>query len=104
MTNTDKNDTIYHMITKEDVKNLASLARIQISEAEMESLSLEIDSILGYMGQIENMPMGEEKEAPVLRNVMRDDVVLNTPGSYTKRILENAPMREGEYVKVKKIL
>jgi Asp-tRNA(Asn)/Glu-tRNA(Gln) amidotransferase C subunit len=35
---------------------------------------------------------------------MRDDSVTHTPGEFTEDILNNAPDREGNYLKVKKIL
>ncbi len=92
------------MITKEDIKNLADLARIEISDTEAEGLTTQIDSILGYVGQIKDSTGDVQGVAPKLRNVMRDDVVTNTGGQYTEKLLNNAPSSEGEYVKVKKIL
>ena len=91
-------------ITSKDIKNLASLARIEISEEEAERLTPEIDSILGYVGQIKNVVGNIKKEVPKLHNVMREDVVTNTSRQYTDDILNDAPDREGDYIKVKKIL
>jgi aspartyl-tRNA(Asn)/glutamyl-tRNA(Gln) amidotransferase subunit C len=97
-------------ITLEDIKNLAELARIEISEPEAEKLTVEVDSILGYIGQIKDankemdLPADGRKFVPKLRNVMREDVVTNTGGEYTERLLKSAPSREGQYLKVKKIL
>ena len=92
------------MITKEDLQNLARLARIEISESETESLVKEIDSILGYVGQIQEISTPGVEKTPVLRNVMRDDVVNCQPKQYTEDILSLAPSREKDYLKVKKIL
>ena len=91
-------------ITSKDIKNLASLARIEISEEEAERLTPEIDSILGYVGQIKNVVGNIKKEVPKLHNVMREDVSTNTSRQYTDNILNDAPDREGDYIKVKKIL
>ena len=91
-------------ITSKDIKNLASLARIEISEEEAERLTPEIDSILGYVGQIKNVVGNIKKEVPKLHNVMREDVSTNTSRQYTDDILNDAPDREGDYIKVKKIL
>jgi len=91
-------------ITSKDIKNLASLARIEISEEEAERLTSEIDSILGYVGQIKDVVGNIKKEVPKLHNVMREDVVTNTSRQYTDDILNDAPDREGDYIKVKKIL
>ena len=92
------------MITKTDIQKLASLARIDISPEEAESLTVEIDAILGYVGQIQNISAEEVKEVPALRNVMRDDVVTHTSGEFSEDILKLVPQREGNYLKVKKIL
>lgn len=91
-------------ITKEDIKKLADLARIEISDQEVDKLTPEIDSILDYVGQIKNAVGDVEKLVPKLRNVMREDNPTNKTGEYTEDILNNAPAREGKYIKVKKIL
>ena len=92
------------MITVEDIKNLASLARIEINEDEVGKMTSEIDSIFGYINTIKDAKVAEEKVAPKLRNIMRDDVVTNKPNEYKEKILKNAPKKEGNYLKVKKIL
>ena len=92
------------MITKEDIQKLANLSRIKISDTEAESLTREIDSILVYVGQIQNISAEEVKDVPTHRNIMRDDVVTHTRGEYTEDILSQVPQREKNYLKVKKIL
>lgn len=91
-------------ITKEDIKNLANLARIGLSDDESENMTSEIDSILGYVGEVQKFSGDSQREIPDLRNVMRDDVVTNVPNEYKEKLLNNAPSREGDYLKVKKIL
>ena len=91
-------------ITKNDIEHLAKLARIGLDEDEKDSMTKELDSILGYVGQI-NEVSGEIKgERPKLKNVMREDIVTHAREEYTEKLLGNAPQREGNYVKVKKIL
>jgi aspartyl-tRNA(Asn)/glutamyl-tRNA(Gln) amidotransferase subunit C len=93
------------MISKKDIENLANLARIRLSEGEKESLAKDVDSILVYVDQIKAAPIGEFKSgAGAVKNVMRDDVVINTSAEDRERILNDAPKREGDYVVVKKIL
>lgn len=92
------------MVNIEEIKNLANLARIEISEEEAKTLTSELDSILGYVGQIKDASVDEELSVPVLRNVMREDEPLNKDNEYTEGILNNAPNSEGRYLGVKKIL
>jgi aspartyl-tRNA(Asn)/glutamyl-tRNA(Gln) amidotransferase subunit C len=94
------------MISKDDVKKLASLSRIAVSEEELEQVSKEIDSILSYVGEIKNAVLSNKEVSPKysLVNVFREDVVLNETSSNTETLLNSAPDREGDYVKVKKVL
>ncbi len=92
------------MITKDEIKKLADLARIEVSDEEAEGLTSQIDSILGYVGQIQNSTGDAKADVSKLRNVMRDDVITNNSDEYTEKLLNNAPSREGRYLKVKKIL
>ncbi len=92
------------MVTTDDIKHLAALSRLELSEGEIQTLTSQVDSILGYVGQIQNISGDIQREVPALHNVMREDVPTNTPGEYTEGILNNAPAREGNYFKVKKIL
>ncbi len=92
------------MITKDDIKKLADLARIEVGDKEAESMISEIGPILGYIDQIKNISGEETVEAADHRNVLREDKVIHTPGEYTEDLLSSAPHREGNYLKVKKIL
>ncbi len=92
------------MVNKEEIKNLANLARIEITDGEAESLTKELDSILAYIGQIQEVSSGEVLNKPVLKNVLREDAPTNEDNEYTEDILNNAPGREGNFLRVKKIL
>ncbi len=94
-------------ISKDEVKKLALLSRIALSEAELEKMQSEITAILSYIETIEQVPLaGEGSDSPhlALRNVMRDDTDAHEPGVFSEALLSQAPRREGDLVKVKKIL
>jgi aspartyl-tRNA(Asn)/glutamyl-tRNA(Gln) amidotransferase subunit C len=91
----------------EKVLNLAKLSRISISNEEAESLSQEFESILGYVGEVKSVEAGEKNLSPEdfpIRNVFREDSEGHESGIHTEKILSEAPAREGNYIKVKKIL
>lgn len=92
------------MIEKKDIEKLALLARIEVSEEEKESLASSIESILGYVGQVTSVSETAVKSLSSLRNIMREDHILNKEGEYTEALLTNAPARDGNYLEVKKIL
>ena len=92
------------MVNKEEIIDLANLARIKISPEEAEGLTKELDSIWEYVGQIKSAQVRDDVVSPILKNVLRDDVATNGDNEYTEGILNNAPSREKSYLKVKKIL
>ncbi len=90
---------------KEQVQNLAKLARIEIGDEEAERLTHEFSAILEYVGEIKDIEVSSLGiQGETLKNVMRGDEGPHETGLYTKKILEQAPAREGDYIKVKKIL
>ena len=93
------------MISLEEIQKLADLARLAISDEDKKSMQKDIDGILSYVGQINNLKE-VEADASLLpvENVMRQDEVKNTPGEYTERLVKAAPKKDKGYIKVKKIL
>lgn len=91
---------------KKDVKHLANLARIAITDDESGSLAKDMTEILGYVSEIEEMTGSKEKEKTVgpLHNVFREDTDAHEPGIYSEDLLNLAPDRKGDYLQVKKIL
>lgn len=87
-----------------DIKKLAMLARIQVPDEELEAVAHDMDSILGYIDQIQKVSADTERTIPTLINRMREDEVTTETGSYTESLLSQAPGRDGNFVKVKKIL
>lgn len=93
------------MISRDDVAKLADLSLIDVSPQELDAVAGELDAILGYVGEVTKLGAEEGGlERPAHRNVMRDDVVTHTPGSFTERILAQAPETSGSYLRVKKVL
>lgn len=85
---------------------LAKLARIEIGDEEAENLSHEFDAILNYVSEIKKLDHKNSinEARPSQINVMRGDGEPHEAGIYTEKILEQAPSREGDYIKVKKII
>ncbi len=95
------------MLERKEVEKLIELELVDMSDAEIKQFRGEIDSILGYVSELQTLSSGEgEREPQVgeLHNVMREDIHPHESGIYTEAILKELPQREGEYVKVKKIL
>jgi aspartyl-tRNA(Asn)/glutamyl-tRNA(Gln) amidotransferase subunit C len=94
------------MITPQDIENLAKLSRLAVTEEEKAELAKDLESILGYVSEL-SKASGEtlvEADTALVRNVMREDGEAHESGAYTEAILSQAPDRQGDYLKVKKIL
>lgn len=94
------------IMNKNDVQHLANLARIELSEAEIESFTTEISAILEYVSAVQDMA-GDDNTTPKVGaryNVFRPDVVTNEPEEFTADILAEMPQTSGRYMVVKKIL
>ena len=66
------------MITDKDVKYIASLARIHVSDDEAQSFTKNLEGILSYVKKLENLDISNvEPTSHVLplKNVYREDVV-----------------------------
>ncbi len=101
--------------TKEDLENVAMLSRLHLSEEEKEKFLGQMKEVLEYVGQVRDMAnagvessggenYGKQFENSVNKNIMRDDLVLNEANKYTEILLEDAPARKDNFVKVSQVL
>jgi aspartyl-tRNA(Asn)/glutamyl-tRNA(Gln) amidotransferase subunit C len=87
------------------VRHIAKLARIAVSDAEVEALAPELSNILGWIEQLSEVDVaGVEPMTAVIPNVLRlrDDVV--TEGDRRDDILANAPAAEHGFFAVPKVI
>lgn len=91
------------MISKEDILNLAQLARLKLGEAEVESLQKDISNILEYVGQVSAAGAAAGKSNPPHRTVMREDRPAATLGE-REALVGAFPKQEGGYNVVRKII
>jgi len=92
------------MTDKKEIEKLAELARVTVTDAEIEKFQKEITSILDYVSEIQKVETGTSRTLPDHRNVVRKDGKPHESGIYTDRVLREAPNREDGYVAVKRIL
>jgi aspartyl-tRNA(Asn)/glutamyl-tRNA(Gln) amidotransferase subunit C len=87
------------------VKRVAHLARIKVNDAEADALRAELNAILGWVEQLNEVDVsGVEPMTSVLPMAMkkRSDVV--TDGGKADDVLANAPARDGRYFLVPKVV
>lgn len=86
-----------------DVESLATLARIELTEQEKKELLSDMDSILGYVKQIEDMKVENTDSEYKIYNAWREDVLEPYEFSF-KLITDQFPDAQDNFLKVKKIL
>ncbi len=93
------------MISKADVKYVASLSRIHLPEDEAEKLTKNLEGILQYVSKLEKVNVsGIEPTSHVLplQNVYREDTP--RPSLDQKKALKNAPEQHLNSFKVPKVI
>ena len=92
-------------ITLDDVRHVAKLARLSLKEDDLQRLTDQLESILGYVDKLSEVDVtGVEPTAHALplHNVLREDVV--EPSLPLEKVLRNAPDVDGRFFKVPKII
>ncbi|WP_288261716.1 Asp-tRNA(Asn)/Glu-tRNA(Gln) amidotransferase subunit GatC [uncultured Prochlorococcus sp.] len=92
-------------ITKDEVKKVAHLARLELNDHEIKNHAEQLEIILEYIRQLkkidtDNVPC--TTRAIEVVNVVRKDE--NKNSDCTEEILELGPSREDKYFKVPKII
>jgi aspartyl-tRNA(Asn)/glutamyl-tRNA(Gln) amidotransferase subunit C len=87
------------------VKKIARLARLEVTPLEVPVLEKELNTLLAWVEQLDEV--NTDGVEPMTRVVamtmkMRDDVV--TDGGIAADVVANAPVREGNYFMVPKVV
>jgi aspartyl-tRNA(Asn)/glutamyl-tRNA(Gln) amidotransferase subunit C len=87
------------------VRHIAKLARIAVTDAEVEALAPELSNILGWVEQLQEVDVsGIEPMTAVIPNTLRlrEDAV--TDGGKREDVLANAPAAEHGFFAVPKVI
>lgn len=92
-------------IDQAQVRKVAKLSRLDLSEEEIEEFTSQLSAILDYVAKMNELDTA--KVEPLahclpISNIFREDVAKESLG--TEKALANAPQRDGEFFKVPKIL
>ena len=92
-------------IDEAQVRKVAKLARLELTDAEVEQVSGQLSAILDYvekMNELDTDAVEPLAHCLPISNVFREDRVKESLG--TEKALANAPQTDGEFFKVPKIL
>ena len=91
----------------DDIKHLANLAKIELTDEEISMYVKDIPDILKFVDQLQEVDVEDDNgkvESALVRNVFREDENPHESGLYTEDLLKEAPKSRDGYVEVKKVL
>ena len=92
-------------LSKETIAHVAKLARLELSEKEMDEMSIQLSEILAWIEQLREVDVdGLDPMTSVVQMDLkvRDDVV--TESDQAEAIVSNAPERSDTYFVVPKVI
>ena len=92
-------------ISREEVLHIARLARLGLTDEEVDRFSGQLSSLLEHfeaLQQVDTAGVPPTAQSVDLQSVMRDDLV--RPSFPAEDILTNAPRREGDWFRVRAVL
>jgi len=92
-------------LSREDVLHIALLARLGLTEAEVDKFSEQLSNILEnfeVLQQIDTTDIPPTAQSITLQNVLREDEV--TASLSPNQVLANAPQKEGGFFRVRAVL
>ena len=92
-------------VSLDEVRHLAALSEINLDDNELTSLTTDIDNIVGYIHQLDELDTDNVEptfQLTGLQNVWRDDAI--EPQLPREKLLALAPAAEDNQVKVPKVL
>ncbi|HEX4014711.1 MAG TPA: Asp-tRNA(Asn)/Glu-tRNA(Gln) amidotransferase subunit GatC [Candidatus Cybelea sp.] len=88
-----------------DIRYVAQLARIALTDAEIERFSKELADLLGHvnaLAELDTASVAATAQVVESRNVAREDIV--RPCLDREVVLEGAPQRQGAFFRVPRII
>ena len=92
-------------ISRDDVLHVAHLARLHLTDDEVDRLQAQLSDILEAietLREVDTSEVGPTASVIQLENVMRDDEV--RPGISREAALANAPLRDDPFLRVPTVL
>ncbi|OIO48632.1 MAG: asparaginyl/glutamyl-tRNA amidotransferase subunit C [Parcubacteria group bacterium CG1_02_41_12] len=91
-------------ISKKEVEKIAKLARLELSDKEVDIYAQQLSAILGYVDQLQEVDTENVEitsQVTGLSNIMREDVVESFDNS--EELVKMAPENQDNLIKVKAV-
>ena len=94
------------MIKKEEVKHIAKLARLGLSENEEKKMTKDLSLILDYFDKLKEVDVSNvdlTSQNTAIKNIKREDNSFGPFLEKSEELLKRAPDKKGRYVKVRAV-
>lgn len=96
------------MISKEEVKHIAKLARLGLSGEEIKKFQKDLSAILDYFEILKEVNISKVESTfhpaeSFLSDKIREDKIRAESSEAVNKLVESAPERKNRYIKIKNI-
>lgn len=94
------------VLTRDELLKLAELARIRLTNEELDSLPAELSKIIEYVQQLDDVSVKDLEptyQVTGLKNVTREDKIIDYQAD-AQQLMKNAPGVKGGQFKVKRVI
>ena len=95
------------MISKDEVKHIAQLARIKLAEGQLEKYQTELSAILDFVGELskaDTVGVAPTRQISGLESIFRKDEPRNLYEAGPHKLIEQAPDHKDGYVVVPEVM
>lgn len=95
------------MLSEEQVRHVAKLARISLTEAEIKKFSTQLSKVIGYMdilNEVDTKKVAETSQVTGLKNIMGEDEIKKSPCSREELLACSELSVDSHQVRVKKAI
>lgn len=93
-------------LTQADITNIATLARLDLSETEKQMYADQLSVVTDYiemLNEVDTEEVEETCQVTGLKNVMRQDKIIEYDSDTRKKIINQFPDKKGNLLKVKTV-
>lgn len=93
------------MISKEDIKHVATLAKLEFTDEELEKFTAQMDDIIdmaNQLGEVDVQNVAPTTQVVAEKNVFREDVIVK--GESRDDLFKNVPESQDGFIKVPTII
>lgn len=94
-------------IEKQQVEHVAKLARLFLSQKEIEKMQKELSRILDYIEKLKEVDVSQVEptnHSVLIRNIMRKDEEREKSKEIRSKLMDLMPDKKGNYLKVRKVI